>query len=183
MPHTAEEAWGHIPSRDPAEPDSVHLALLPDWDEDIIRYGEDLRPTVEDQAADEVDTLTAGPGIIWDRLLNLRQNGLVELEELRNKGVKNSLEAEAVFKVPADNEDSRVFIETYLHELEDLLGVGYARMEQVDGIDDVQIEVIDTREKYPRCARSWKRRPDVGSVEGYPDLSARDAYVVRELES
>ncbi len=182
LPHTADEAWDHIPNRDPEEPENVHLAMLPDWDEEVLRYGEDLTPQVQDQAMDEADTLQAGPGIIWDRLLNLRQRGLAKLEDLRNRGVKNSLEAEAVFKIPADNDASKEFIETYLTELEDLLGVGYARMEAVEGLDDIDIEVIDTREKYPRCSRSWKRRPDVGRVEGYPDLSARDAYVVQELE-
>ncbi|MFW6065417.1 MAG: hypothetical protein ACOC9S_01225 [Planctomycetota bacterium] len=41
--------------------------------------------------------------------------------------------------------------------------------------------MIDTRDKYARCARSWKRRPDVGTDEDYPDLSARDAVVMKEL--
>ena len=45
----------------------------------------------------------------------------------------------------------------------------------------VQVEVFDTREKYARCARSWKRRPDVGTDADYPDLCARDAAVMREL--
>jgi isoleucyl-tRNA synthetase len=182
LPHTADEAWDRIPCRDPQEPDNVHLAMLPEFDEDVLRFGEDLRPGVRDQAVDEPDTLQAGPGILWDRLLGLRQQGLSRLEDLRNRGVKNSLEAEAVFKVPDDDEDATRLIETYLTELEDLLGVGYARMEQVEGLDEIRIEVFDTREKYPRCARSWKRRPDVGSVEGYPELSARDAYVMQELQ-
>ena len=45
----------------------------------------------------------------------------------------------------------------------------------------VSIEVLDARQKYQRCARCWKRRPDVGSDKDYPDLSARDAAVVRAL--
>jgi len=32
---------------------------------------------------------------------------------------------------------------------------------------------------YPKCARSWRRVPDVGSDPDYPDLSARDADAVR----
>jgi isoleucyl-tRNA synthetase len=31
----------------------------------------------------------------------------------------------------------------------------------------------------PKCARSWRRVPDVGSDPAYPDLSARDADAVR----
>jgi isoleucyl-tRNA synthetase len=32
---------------------------------------------------------------------------------------------------------------------------------------------------YPKCARSWRRVPDVGSDAAYPELSARDADAVR----
>ncbi|MEG1453582.1 hypothetical protein, partial [Brevundimonas sp.] len=35
---------------------------------------------------------------------------------------------------------------------------------------------------YPKCARSWRKVPDVGSDAGYPDLSARDADTVRYLD-
>ena len=66
-----------------------------------------------------------------------------------------------------------------------MLGVGYARIEQVDALPEglaVDVEILDIREKYNRCERSWKRRPDVGSNPRYPDLSARDAAVMEELE-
>jgi isoleucyl-tRNA synthetase len=32
---------------------------------------------------------------------------------------------------------------------------------------------------HPKCARSWRRVPDVGSDPAYLDLSARDADAVR----
>ncbi len=35
---------------------------------------------------------------------------------------------------------------------------------------------------HPKCARSWRRVPDVGSDPDYPELSARDADAVRYLE-
>ncbi|MBJ7447659.1 MAG: isoleucine--tRNA ligase [Brevundimonas sp.] len=41
------------------------------------------------------------------------------------------------------------------------------------------IEVTVALAEYPKCARSWRRVPDVGSDPGYPDLSARDADAVR----
>jgi hypothetical protein len=65
-----------------------------------------------------------------------------------------------------------------------MLGVGYARIERVDELPPgvtVDVEVFDARDKYQRCARSWKRRPDVGGDKDYPDLSARDAVVMKEL--
>ena len=42
--------------------------------------------------------------------------------------------------------------------------------------------VIKTAD-YPKCARSWRKVPDVGSDADYPDLSARDADTVRYLDS
>jgi len=43
-----------------------------------------------------------------------------------------------------------------------------------DGVT-VQVRLAD----HPKCARSWRRVPDVGSDPEYPDLSARDADAVR----
>ncbi|HCJ30255.1 MAG TPA: isoleucine--tRNA ligase [Pseudomonas sp.] len=36
---------------------------------------------------------------------------------------------------------------------------------------------------HPKCARSWRRVPDVGSDSDYPDLSARDADAVRWMDA
>ena len=36
---------------------------------------------------------------------------------------------------------------------------------------------------HPKCARSWRRVPDVGSDPDYPELSARDADAVRQLDA
>jgi len=43
----------------------------------------------------------------------------------------------------------------------------------------VQVGIAD----YTKCARSWRRVPDVGSDPDYPDLSARDADAVRWLDA
>jgi len=180
LPHTCQEAWEHIPSRDPSEPESVHLAMLPDYDEQVLRLADDLRPVNPDLAQFSVDELQAGPALIWDRLLSLRADGLVKLEALRNSGVKNPLDAEAVFRVPRKNDALAEALGMYLGELEDMLGVGYARIERIIG-DVFSVEVLDARDKYARCARSWKRRPDVGTDPDYPDLSARDAAVMKKV--
>ncbi|MEG2498034.1 isoleucine--tRNA ligase [Brevundimonas sp.] len=44
------------------------------------------------------------------------------------------------------------------------------------------IAVVIKTADYPKCARSWRKVPDVGSDAGYPDLSARDADTVRYLD-
>ncbi len=183
LPHTCEEAWQHVPNRPASYPDSVHLALLPEVDREVVRLLDDLRPVKADLASFAGDEIEVGPSWVWDRIMELRQVGLAELERLRNAGVKNPLDAEAVFHVAKGNDAAAKLIGTYLREMEDLLGVGHARMDRADVPDGavVHIEVVDARELYPRCARSWKRRPDVGSNPAYPDLSARDAAVMEEL--
>ncbi|MGB2820281.1 MAG: class I tRNA ligase family protein [Phycisphaerae bacterium] len=184
LTHTCEEAWRHVPHRPADAPESVHLAMLPEYDEEVLRLADDLRPVNPDLGAFSSDELTVGPAWIWDRLMDLRGAGLVKLEALRNAGVKNPLDAEAVFRVSADNDAAAELIETYRGEMEDLLGVGHARVQRVDDLPEgvtVDVEVLDARDRYARCARSWKRRPDVGSNPDWPDLSARDAAVMEEI--
>ena len=53
--------------------------------------------------------------------------------------------------------------------------------ELVVGGDAVTVEV--KLADYPKCARSWRRVPDVGSDADFPDLSARDADAVRWLDA
>ena len=202
LPHTCDEVWAHIPNRPAGEPDNVALAMLPDVDEDELALAQNITLVSPDAGAWAADNLTAGPGYVWLRLMELRDLGLIELEKLRNGGVKNPLDAEAVFQVKAANGPAGDIVETYIRELEDMLGVGYASVERVttsesrtevsglpggsdaampEGVE-VHVLVRDAREKYKRCARSWKRRPDVGGDAEYPDLSARDAAVMRELK-
>jgi isoleucyl-tRNA synthetase len=185
LPHTCEEVWDHIPFRDAEEPHSVHLALLPEFDEGILELAEDLRTVSDDSFSAVGDHLEGGPEWIWNTLLDLRGEGLIKLEALRNAGVKNPMDTEAVFTVAEGDDYSRTLIETYLKELEDMLGVGYARLTLGAVSDDatISVDVEDTREKYARCERSWKRRPDVGADPAFPELCARDAAVIQELNN
>ena len=184
LPHTCDEAWDHIPFRDTGEPHSVHLCALSEVDQTVLRLAGEFRPVSGDLGAFAADEIQPGPAWTWERLMELRQAGLIKLEALRNAGVKNPLDAEVVFRVARGNPAAAELIRTYLKEMEDLLGVGHARLEAVDDLSEgtvVDVEVLDARQKYSRCARSWKRRPDVGSDSAYPDLCARDAAVMRKL--
>ncbi|MDP3802268.1 isoleucine--tRNA ligase [Brevundimonas sp.] len=51
--------------------------------------------------------------------------------------------------------------------------------ELVVGGDAVAVAVEVRLAAHPKCARSWRRVPDVGSDPAYPELSARDADAVR----
>jgi len=53
--------------------------------------------------------------------------------------------------------------------------------ELVSGGEAVTVDVRLAH--HPKCARSWRRVPDVGSDPAYPELSARDADAVRWWDS
>jgi isoleucyl-tRNA synthetase len=44
------------------------------------------------------------------------------------------------------------------------------------------VGVVPTRAEGRKCARSWRVTTDVGSDPAYPELSARDAAAMRELD-
>ena len=46
-------------------------------------------------------------------------------------------------------------------------------------IENQTIRIAVDKAGWPKCARSWRRVPDIGSDSAYPDLSARDADAVR----
>jgi isoleucyl-tRNA synthetase len=164
---TAEEAWMCVKQLAGGEtlPPSVHLQILDDADgaapvsEAVVTWDDHI-----------------GPQII---LANQQLDNLK-----RTVGLGNPLDAEAVIRVPLDH---HLFPakDQYGQEIEDVLGVGFHRVISAPKGSDFKIEIRDTRDDptYRSCARSWKRRPDVGSDKDFPDLSARDAAVVRALRA
>jgi isoleucyl-tRNA synthetase len=161
---TADEAWEYIQHK-PAEDRelaSVHLALLPQPSGETVS---------DDQLAE------------WKDLMELRDAALAQLDQLKKEvGLNKASEAEIVYSVGDDA--LRRKLQAYGVDLEDLVGAGFHSF--AEKIDDshpaIIVKVHDRRTTYPACARSWKRRPDVGSDAEYPDLSARDAAVVRSLK-
>ena len=114
----------------------------------------------------------------WAQWMELIESGNKQLDELkRSVGLGNALDAEAVIIAPPD-EASQSLALLYGPEIEDALGAGCHRIEPGP---QWHIRMTDVRDQYSSCARSWKRRPDVGSNPQYPDLSARDARVVEAL--
>ena len=159
---TADEAWEYIPHKpaDEANLASVHLALLP-------------RPAGVDVSDEQREE--------WKLLMELRAEALSQLDKLtRQIGKYKALDAEVVYKV--DDDAMRRRLQAYGPDLEDLVGAGFHSFAEKspDG-PTVTVELIDRRGAYKACARSWKRRPDVGQDPEYPDLSLRDANAVRAV--
>ncbi len=157
---TADEAWQHIthkPDHEAILP-SVHLALLP----------EPTNVAVSDEQREE-----------WKLLLDLRNQALGQIDKLtRQIGKYKALDAEIIYRV--DDDELRRKLQAYGADLEDMVGAGCSSFaENAPEGPAVSVEVFDRRDEYAACARSWKRRPDVGQDKQYPDLTLRDAAVVR----
>jgi isoleucyl-tRNA synthetase len=159
---TADEAWEYIVHKPHNEVnlDSVHLATLP----------EPSNETISDEQRQE-----------WALLMELRSQALNQLDKLtRQIGKYKALDAEIIFHV--DDDAIRRKLQAYGPDLEDLVGAGsYSFAEKGPEGPAVTVELVDRREKYKACARSWKRRRDVGTDSDYPDLTLRDAAAVRAL--
>ncbi len=184
IPHTCEEAWGHMPLKPDDGEESVHLAFLPEPDAELLGAATEEPPAnPADILKSPDDALAAPQNWIWQQVMAVRSEALAELERLKDEGVKNSLDTELVLTVPASMAGMKALFEKCLPDIEDLAGVGYVRIEEGGGPDTVTptVTIADTREKYGVCARCWKRRPDVGSDPAFPDVSARDAAVLKQL--
>ncbi len=158
---TADEAWEHLPNKlaKDAGAASVHLLLFP-------------KVTMEVSEADRQR---------WKWLMEFRDQATLQLDGLKKtKGLNKALDAELIYSC---TEEVRRMLEECGADLEDLVGAGFHSFKPPAPADAQypDVQVVDRREKYKACARSWKRRPDVGSDAEFPDLSARDAAVVRAL--
>ncbi|HSU65389.1 MAG TPA: isoleucine--tRNA ligase [Tepidisphaeraceae bacterium] len=159
---TADEAWEHISHKpaDEAGLPSVHMARLP-----------------EPSSVEVSDEQRAG----WQKLFELRDAALLQLDALKKDvGLNKASEAEVIYTVT--DEPMRRKLQAYGVDLEDLVGAGFHSFADRCGDGPaISVKVVDRRDTYPACARSWKRRPDVGQDPDFPDLSLRDAAAVRSL--
>ena len=160
---TAEEAWI---SRHAGEESSVHLQIFPEipngWHDPAL----DAR---------------------WEKIRRVRRvvTGALELERA-GKRIGSSLEAAPVVHVT--DVELRAAIE----------GVDLAQVCITSGIevrageapagaftlpDVAGVAVVPAKATGTKCARSWRYTDDVGSDPDYPELSARDAAAMREIDA
>jgi isoleucyl-tRNA synthetase len=125
----------------------------------------------------EVTNLSDSVKKLHTSLMAMRDQALIALENMKTKmGLNKAMDAKVTYWVPAS--EIAVF-ESLGSDLEDLVGCGSS---EVIGMGEYSALVEDMREKYKMCARSRKRRIDVGADSEYPDLCVRDAHVVRSLK-
>ncbi|MFT3732055.1 MAG: isoleucine--tRNA ligase [Hyphomicrobium sp.] len=160
---TAEEAWLLYRSD---EAESVHLVPFPK----IPREWRD-------------DNLAAK----WDRVKEVRSvvTGALEIARAEKK-IGSSLEAapdvfvtDADLMVGLDGVDmAEVCITSDISISSDAPPAGAFTLPNEPGVG-----VVVKRAEGTKCARSWRITKDVGSDPAYPDLSARDAAAMREIDA
>jgi len=164
---TAEEIWQHL--RHGAEPetlsDSIHLAEFPN----LL----DLAP--------EPDLLDR-----WDRLTEVREDVLKELEKAREKlGIGNSLQAEVTLEATGELDKllrgyhsmlPAIFIVSRVP-----LGPGAEPGEPGEQNSALRIGV--TRAPGHKCERCWFYTEDHGRDDNHPTVCGRCARVLRHLET
>ena len=162
--HTAEEVWSHLP-RMQGDPDSVHLALMPEppagWrDEDLLAR--------------------------YELLLAVRDDVNRALEQARRQGVVEVAAQARVKLAPPPGEAARL-LERYLEQLPELFLVSEVALVPAaegpvtaGGTAVPGLGVAVEASGHPRCARCWRYVPDVGADPGHPELCRRCAAVVAE---
>ncbi len=158
--HTCEEVWQYLDE----EEESVHLA---DWP--------------------EVPSLWHDEALLerWKRLLAVRDEVMRVTERLRQEDVIGS-SLEASVTLYAAEEELRSFLDAHRELLPGLFIVSEVVLSDgpVEGAESARdvggLFVKVARCEYPKCARCWNRRPDVGASEKFPEVCGR---CVEQLET
>ncbi len=160
---TAEEAWLQYRAEEAA---SIHL----------LGFTKIPREWRDDNLAGK-----------WDRVREVRSAVTAALElERAAKRIGSSLEAAPVVYV--DDPDlmnglegvdmAEVCITSAIE-----VKAGKLPTDAVVASDVKSVGVVPKRAEGRKCARSWRITKDVGSDPAYPDLSARDAAAMREIDA
>ncbi len=160
---TAEEAWL---ARYPSETDSVHVQQFPS--------------TPAEWRDDSLDAK-------WDKVRKVRRvvTGALEIERAQ-KRIGSSLEAAP--DVSIDDADLAAAVAGLdLSEIAITSSAVVMSGPTPDGAftlpDVAGVAVVVKRAEGRKCARSWRYTTDVGRNPKYPELSARDAAVMQEIEA
>jgi isoleucyl-tRNA synthetase len=162
LPFTTEEAWS---ARNPQSV-SVHLEQFP-----------------HTPAAWRDDALAEK----WRKIRLVRRvvTGALEIERA-SKAIGSSLEAAPIVHI-TDPELAAAVEGIDLAEIAITSGIAVSETPAPEGafvLDEVKgVAVVPRRATGTKCARSWRYTDDVGSDPEFPDVSARDAVALHELQA
>jgi len=122
----------------------------------------------------------------WDKVRQVRRvvTGALEIERAE-KRIGSSLEAapkiyigdEALYAAVEDVDLAEVCITSAVEVISGAAPEGAFALGEVAGVG-----VVPARAEGTKCARSWRVTRDVGTDPDYPELSARDAAAMREID-
>ena len=121
----------------------------------------------------------------WEKIRSVRKvvTGAIELER-QEKRIGSSLEAFPTVFI-SDKEYLKIFSDI---DLAEIFITSQAMLKEGDGpsdafrLDEMKMVSVECNLSNGRkCNRSWKILPEVGTDPDYPDLSIRDADVMREI--
>jgi isoleucyl-tRNA synthetase len=150
---TADELWRFLPG---AREESVHIAVFP--------LAADLAALADPELSGR-----------WDRLVDLRERVLAEIEPLRkNKRIGSSLQARVVVSaVPAQ----LALFEQYVRQLPMLFIVSEVELHpappDVDAHSEARPQVTIERATGVKCERCWRYVPKVSSEPAWAGLCER----------
>ncbi|HRK18692.1 MAG TPA: isoleucine--tRNA ligase [Hyphomicrobiaceae bacterium] len=158
---TAEEAWL---ARYPSDTDSVHVEVFPDlpkeWQDGALAGTWAIIRRIRSEVTSALELERAAKRIGS----SLEAAPIVYLsEEYARDAVKSVDFAEVCIASGMTIESGKAPADAY--------GAG------------TTIAVVPKRAEGRKCARSWRITKDVGSDPAYPDLSARDAAAMREIDA
>ncbi|MGE0857373.1 MAG: isoleucine--tRNA ligase, partial [Hyphomicrobiaceae bacterium] len=162
---TADEAWLARHGDSEGGEDSVHLHELPQ-----------VPRAWRDEALAER----------WEKVRKVRRvvTGALEIERAA-KRIGSSLEAAPEVHI-TDPELMEALVGVDLADIAITSGIEVVATPAPDGaftLPDVKgVAVVPRRAEGKRCARSWRVTKDVGTDPAFPDLSARDAAAMREID-
>jgi isoleucyl-tRNA synthetase len=150
---TSDELWRYLPGR---RTESVHMAVFPTVAE--------LEPRVDRDLLDR-----------WERLLDLREQVLAEIEPLRkDKRIGSSLQARVVISA---TEADLAFLERYARDLPMLFIVSEVELRPAADAagrhDAAQRHVAIERASGVKCGRCWRYVPSVSAEPASEGLCER----------
>ncbi len=159
---TADEVWQYLPKIEDRL-FSVHVALF---------------PAVADIVPGSITELEAD----WERLIEMRQLAMVELEALRlAKSIGKSLDACIRIVTPSGTRDA-VLLVRYESSLAELFNVSQVHIE-ISAVTQeragllIEAAVADGE----KCARCWRVVPDVGADSRWPNVCLRCAEALASI--
>ena len=148
----------------------------------------DLKDSVHEKSFLEINEEWVNKNLYekWEKIRTVRKvvTGAIELER-KEKRIGSSLEAFPIIYISdkkyldifKDIDLAEIFITSQAEmRLEENPSEAF-KMEEIQGVS-----VICNLAEGNKCSRSWKVLPEVGTDKDYPDLSLRDASVMREIK-